>query len=309
MAQKTFYDVLGVKQDATQAEIKRAFRKLAQKYHPDAGGDEEKFKEVSEAYDTLGDEKKRAQYDQALRFGFSGNGTQGQNVNWSDIFGGAQGQGSPFGGFDFSTIFNGGQAQGSPFGRAQAPQRGHDLSMTLEVSAREALDGCERRVSFTIPSTGERQTINVKVPAGAVDGGKLRFRGQGEYGTQGGKRGDVVITTKVAEDPLFKRQGADIILKLPLSVSEAALGCEVEVPTPYGKTVKLKVPAGTQNAKTFRFKGMGAPNIRRKGSTGALLVRVEIQIPTRLTQEEKELFERMQDVDTREYRKDLARKV
>ncbi len=312
MAQKNFYDVLGVKRDASDKEIKTAFRKLAQKYHPDAGGDEAKFKEISEAYDTLSDPKKRKEYDQLLMFGgipgaggaggytYTGNPGAG---GWSDIF---------------SSIFNGEGAFGSDWatnfggmgggGRAASrPRRGGDLSLTVDVSAEDAFRGVTHKVTYRIPSTGEQQTITVSVPAGAVDGGKLRYKRRGEYGANGGERGDLVVTTHVAEHPLFKRKGADVTMKLPISVAEAALGCTVEVPTPGGATVRLKVPAGTQSGKTFRFKEMGAPDVKHRGRTGALLVTVEVAVPTKLSTAEREAFERLRDADTRDYRSEVHR--
>ena len=312
MAQKNFYDVLGVKRDASDKEIKTAFRKLAQKYHPDAGGDEAKFKEISEAYETLSDPKKRKEYDQLLMFGgipgaggaggytYTGNPGAG---GWSDIF---------------SSIFNGEGAFGSDWatnfggmgggGRAASrPRRGGDLSLTVDVSAEDAFRGVTHKVTYRIPSTGEQQTITVSVPAGAVDGGKLRYKRRGEYGANGGERGDLVVTTHVAEHPLFKRKGADVTMKLPISVAEAALGCTVEVPTPGGATVRLKVPAGTQSGKTFRFKEMGAPDVKHRGRTGALLVTVEVAVPTKLSTAEREAFERLRDADTRDYRSEVNR--
>ena len=219
---RSYYDILGVKRDATDDQIKKAFRKLAAKYHPDAGGDEQKFKEVSEAYTTLSDPEKRKEYDQLLMFGgipgsdFGGSGgrnrggyTYTTNVNgadWADIFENIRSGDGAFSGFDFSSIFGG---QGAAGARASRPAKGSDLTMTVEVSADEAFKGTQRKVSYTIPSTGERQSLTVKVPAGAVDGGKLRYRGRGEYGSNGGSRGDLVVTTKVAEHPLFKRGRQD----------------------------------------------------------------------------------------------------
>ena len=132
-------------------------------------------------------------------------------------------------------------------------------------------------MSFKVPSTGEEQSLTVKVPAGAVDGGKLRYRGRGEYGRNGGSRGDLVITTRVAEHPLFKRDGADVRMELPVSIYEASLGTSVEVPCPDGTTVRLKIPAGTQDGKTFRFRDLGAPNVKRKGSRGALYVKIRVR--------------------------------
>jgi len=314
MAGKNYYDILGVKRDATQDDIKKAFRKLASKYHPDAGGDEKKFAEISEAYTTLSDEKKRREYDQMLLFGgipgadFGGSGGRNRgytSVNvggdWQDIFENIRNGDGAFSGFDFSQIFNGAGARQT----SSRPTKGTDLTMTLEVSADEAFKGTQRKVTFTVPSTGEKQTLTVKVPAGAVDGGKLRYRGRGEYGINGGERGDLVITTKVAEHPVFKRDGADVRMELPISVWEAALGAEVEVPTPDGTTCRLKVPAGTQDGKTFRFRDLGAPNVKRKGMRGALFVTVRVKVPTRLSADERKAIEALRDADTRVYREDV----
>ena len=302
----TYYDVLGVSRDASQDEIKRAFRKLAAKYHPDAGGDEEKFKEISEAYSTLSDEAKRREYDQMLAFGGipgqgfgSQRGGYGQGVDWSELFDNIRSGDGAFGGFDFSSIF-GGAAQ-----QAARPTRGNDLTVTLDVTADEAFSGTSKRVTYKVPSTGEEQTITVKVPAGAVNGGKLRFKGRGEYGNSGGSRGDLVVTTRVAEHPVFKRDGADVRMELPISMYEAALGAQIDVPTPDGTTVRLKIPAGTQDGKTFRFKDLGAPNVKRKGTRGALYVTVRVKVPTRLSAKEREQLKALLDADERSYREDV----
>jgi len=319
MADKNFYDILGVKRTATQDEIKKAFRKLAQKYHPDAGGDPEKFKEISEAYSTLSDEQKRREYDQLLLFGgipgadFGGSGgrnrgyttySSGEGVNWSDIFSSMAGGEGAFGGFDFSSIFNGG---GGSQRASNRPVKGGDITVSIDVTAKEAFDGASRKISYRIPSTNEKQTLTVKIPAGAVDGGKLRYRGRGEYGSNGGARGDLVVTTRVEEDPVFKRDGADVRMDLPISIYEAALGATVEVPTPGGSTVRLKIPAGTQDGRTFRFREMGAPNVKRKGSVGALYVTVKVKVPTQLTAKERESLQALGDADEREYRKDVQK--
>ena len=310
---KNFYDVLGVKRDASDKEIKTAFRKLAQKYHPDAGGDEQKFKEISEAYETLSDPKKRKEYDQLLMFGgMPGAGGPGGGTytytggagagGWSDIF---------------SSIFNGDGAFGGDWAQgfggmggaraASRPAKGSDLSLTVDVSAEDAFRGTTHKVTYRIPSTGEQQVITVSVPAGAVDGGKLRYKRKGEYGRNGGERGDLVVTTHVEEHPIFKRKGADVTMTLPISVAEAALGCSIDVPTPGGKTVRLKIPAGTQAGKTFRFKEMGAPDVKHRGRTGALLVTVEVRVPTRLSAAEHAAFEKLRDLDERDYRADVNR--
>ena len=314
MAQKNFYDVLGVSKDASQDDIKKAFRKLAVKYHPDNGGDEKKFKELSEAYETLSNDKKRREYDQMLMFGgipgaeYGGNGGRGYTTyttnvgdNLNDFFSNIS-NGEGFGGFDFSSIFGGGPAGAS---RARRPVRGGDLMLTISVTAQQAFDGTTREVSYMVPSTKERTTLKVTVPAGAYDGMKLRYHNQGEYGENGGARGDLVITTQVEEHPLFKRDGADVKMDLPMSVWELALGASVEVPTPSGKKVLLHVPAGTQDGKTFRFRDMGAANVRRKGVKGALLVTVRVKVPTRLSTKEREAIKILRDADTRDYRKNV----
>ena len=321
MGKRSFYDVLGVKRDATQDDIKKAFRKLAQKYHPDAGGDEQKFKEISEAYETLGDSKKRKDYDQLLMFGgipgadFGGNGgrdrgysTYSTNVgggDWSDMFESMKNGDGAFGSFDFSSFFNGGGARP----QASRSSKGGDLTMSIDVSAEEAFTGASRKVTYRVPSTGEQQTLTVKIPAGAVNGGKLRYRGRGEAGQGGGPRGDLMITTNVAEHPIFKRDGADVRMELPLSAFEAALGATIDVPTPGGETVRLKVPAGTQDGKTFRFRDMGAPNVKRQGSRGAMFVTVRIKVPMRLSPKERETLESLREADKRTYRKDVDRFV
>ena len=312
-AKKNFYEILGVKRDATDAEIKKAFRKLAQKHHPDAGGDEAEFKKISEAYETLSDPAKRKEYDQILMYGgipgadFGGDGGRSRaytysnmdGVDFSDVFGGAGGQGG-FGGFDFADIFGAGAR-----GRATRAQKGSDLTMTLDVSFEEALAGSERKVSYRVPSTGEEQTLTVKVPAGAVNGGKLRYKRRGEMGYNGGERGDLVIVTNVAEHPVFKREGANIRLTLPVSIYEATLGASIDVPTPEGKTVRLKLPKGTQNGKVFRFKDLGAPNVKKKGTRGALYVTILVEIPTRLSAKERAALEEAQKEDTSDVRRTL----
>ncbi len=308
---KNFYDVLGVQRNASDKEIKSAFRKLAQKYHPDAGGDEEKFKEISEAYETLSDPKKRKEYDQLLMFGgmpgaggggYAGGGyAGGGGAPWGDIFDSIF-RGEGVGGSDWAQNFS-----GFGGGGRNRPRKGSDLSLSVDVSAEDAFRGVTHKVTYRIPSTGEQQTITVSVPAGAVDGGKLRYKRRGEYGVNGGERGDLVVTTNVAEHPLFKRKGADVTMELPISAYEAALGCQVDVPTPGGATVRLKVPAGTQNGKTFRFKEMGAPDVKHRGRTGALLVKIAVQVPTGLSGDERAALEKLRDADHRDYRAEVNR--
>ena len=311
---KNFYDILGVSKNASDKEIKSAFRKLAVKYHPDAGGDEEKFKEISEAYETLSDPKKRKEYDQMLMFG----GMPGAGGAYAGGYGNAAGGASGWGDI-FDSIFSGNGAWGSDWGAGfggpagataggrTRSRKGGDLSLTVDVTAEDAFRGVTHKVTYRIPSTGEQQTITVSVPAGAVDGGKLRYKRRGEYGVNGGERGDLVVTTHVEEHPLFKRKGADVTMELPVSMYEAALGCQVDVPTPGGKTVRLKVPAGTQDGKTFRFKEMGAPDVKHRGRTGALLVKIAVQVPTGLSSDERATLEKLRDADARDYREKVNR--
>lgn len=310
---RNFYDVLGVQKNASEDEIKKAFRKLAVKYHPDNGGDENKFKEISEAYETLSNPDKRREYDQLLMYGgIPGRGAAGgayaggaAGVNIGDILNSMFSGNGAFTndwGQGFSSPFGGGAAGGR-----QRSRRGDDLSLTVDVSAEDAFRGVTHKVTYRIPSTGEQQAIAVSVPAGAVDGGKLRYKRRGEYGINGGERGDLVVTTHVEEHPLFKRKGADVTMELPISIYEAALGCSVDVPTPGGDTVRLKVPAGTQTGKKFRFKEMGAPDVKHRGKTGALLVKVVVKVPTALSDEERTSLEHLRDADKRDFREKVER--
>ncbi len=316
-AGKNFYDVLGVSKNASDKEIKSAFRKLAQKYHPDRGGDEAKFKEISEAYETLSNPDKRKEYDMMLQFGgIPGTGGAGGYAygggaggpSMADIFGsmfrgeGVGGAYSSYGGdsagFDFGDMFGGG---------ARRARKGSDLRAVIDVSFEESLHGAKRNITHRIPSTGEQDTLEVTIPAGCYDGMKLRFKNHGEYGVNGGPRGNMLVEFRVAEHPLFKRKGktADVTIDVPISIYEAALGCTVDVPTPSGKKLRLKVPAGTQEGKSFRFKDMGMPDAKRKDHMGALLATISVQVPTSLTDKERAALEKLREADERPYRAKL----
>lgn len=314
---QNYYDVLGVKRDATDDDIKKAFRKLAAKNHPDRGGDEKKFAEISEAYTTLSDPKKRKEYDQLLMFGgVGGAGFGGNRGGYSyttnvdgDFFSNFADGG--FGGFDFSSIFGGAAGGAGARGRARRPTKGRDLTMSIDVTAEEALYGGSRKVSFSSPTTGQSQTITVRIPSGAYDGGKLRVHGYGDDGVAGGEKGDLVITLNVAEHPIFKRDGADIRMEYPISMYEAALGCKIEVPMPYGKAALLNIPAGTQGGRTFRIPDKGAPDIKHKGKNGSVYVTVQVKVPTMLSKKERDALEGLLAADDRSYRdafKDAVRK-
>lgn len=307
--EQNLYEVLGVSQGASSDEINKAFRKLAVKHHPDAGGDAETFKKISQAYEVLSDPKKRSEYDQALKYGaFMGGargaggpgpgGMGGMGMDWQSIIESIlRGEGAF--GTDWApdqTGFAGFNGWGQP-----RPQRGGDLTMGLDVTFDEAMEGTVRKVSYRVPSTGTTETLSVKVPAGATEGGRLRHRGRGEMGSNGGERGDLVITTHVGSHPFYTRDGADVHMRLPVTVSEAALGAEIRVPAPNGKHLLLKVPAGTQPGKMFRFRGMGAPD-PRGGARGSFYVKLDVQVPTDLSKEERDAFARLASLDGRDVR-------
>ena len=305
-----YYKTLGVPRTASQDEIKKAFRKLARTHHPDAGGDEAKFKEINEAYEVLSDEKKKSLYDQygtanenQIPWGGQGGGA---GFNYEDIFGGAGGNtytytsggGGGFGGIDWSDILesirHGEGAFGSDwdFGGSRS-QKGQDMSVTLDVTFDEAFNGTTKMVTVRIPGKSEADTIEVKVPAGAREGGRLRYKGKGGLGQNGGAAGDLLITTHITEHPYFKRDKADVILELPINVAEAALGCSIVVPTPDGKKVRVKIPAGTQDGKVLTIKGKGAKDIKAKGQEvfGDLRIRVRVTVPTEMNDEQKQAME------------------
>ncbi|MDO5045012.1 MAG: DnaJ C-terminal domain-containing protein [Coriobacteriia bacterium] len=302
---KSYYDVLGVSKNASSDEIKKAFKKLAVKYHPDAGGDEDKFKEISEAYEVLSDPKKKQEYDQYLLYGGANYGNYGtggftysqggSSIDWSEILESIRrGEGAFGSNFDFDF---------GDFGsRRTRSVRGADLTLKLQISFDEAIRGTQKKVSYRIPSSKERQELTVKIPAGAQDGGKLRYKKRGEYGTGNGERGDLVISTIVAPHPYFTRKGADVLVEVPLAPHEAALGAQITIPTPYNKELRLKVPAGTQDGKTFKFPNMGAADVAHKGKTGSLLAKVKIAIPEELSKAEEEAYKKLQELDTRSIR-------
>jgi len=309
MADKNYYDLLGVSKSADADEIKKAFRKAARTHHPDAGGNEETFKQINEAYEVLSDDKKRAQYDQfGQYFGENGPGPGYGGAGGGNPFAG----GSPFGGaggrggyqqvdFDMSDIFGsmfGGAAGrgGSPFGR-RGPAKGQDYQMDVTVSFEESLSGTTRKAHIS-PSTsgGAGKDMTVTIPAGVVDGQKLKFRERGGVSDSGGPRGDLTIAVSIAPHPIFKRDKADVLLDLPLSISEAALGASVTVPLPEGGKAKLKVPGGTQTGKIFRMKGKGAPKLKGKGN-GDLLVKAQIEIPSKLSIKQRKLLRELQELD------------
>jgi len=290
-----YYKVLGVDRSAEQADIKKAYRKMARKYHPDVSkvsDAEARFKEVGEAYEVLKDKEKRAAYDQ-----LGANWKQGQNFNtppeWGSQFdfgggGGAQGN-AGFSDF-FESIFGGGgftQQPGGGFqgGRGSFAQPGQNLEAAIGVTLYQAFHG--EKVAVRV-SDGRR--LNVKIPAGVKDGQKIRLAGQGGEGSGGGKRGNLIIKISIKPDPNFKLNGKDIELTLPIAPWEAALGAEVKVPTLSG-TVQLKIPANSSAGKRMRIKGRGMPG----KPAGNFYVRLEIATPPADSDEEQALYEQMRD--------------
>ncbi|MBE7638400.1 DnaJ domain-containing protein [Sneathiella sp. P13V-1] len=277
------YAVLGVSKTATQKEIKTEYRKLAKKYHPDTNpGDEkvaEKFKEISAAYNIVGDEKQRARFDRGeidangqeqAPFGFGGGGARQGSANAGGGFGGFHHGG---GGAEdiFSEIF-GNFRRGGAGGRPRAT-KGRDKTFAITVSFKEAAVGAKRRL--TLGEGGK--TLDVKIPAGIEDGKQIRLKGQGEAGSGGGASGDILINVTVKSDPLFVRDGKNIIVELPISLPEAVLGGTVQVPTVDG-AVNMKIPAGSNTGTTLRMKGKGIAG-KSADDRGDQMVKLKVVLP------------------------------
>ena len=300
-----YYKTLGVSKKATAEEIKKAYRKLARENHPDAGGDEEKFKDINEAYEVLSDEKKRQLYDRygtadqnSVPFNWGG-GAGGSAVSFDDLFGGAGSWGEILerlrnGEGAFGTSWDFGNMGGAGFGgfgqQGPRPQKGQDTVVNMEVSFDEAFRGTSKRVTVRVPGREDKTSLDVKVPAGAIDGGRLRFKGQGVPGKNGGAAGDLLIVTKIAPHPQFSRKGADVLTKATLSIAEAALGTSIVVDAPDGSKVRVKVPAGTQNGTVLSVKGKGAPRVKGVGK-GDLKIELDIPIPTDLNDAQRKALE------------------
>ena len=366
--EKDYYAVLGVPKNATHAEIKKAYRKLAQKFHPDANPGntqaEERFKEVSAAYDVLGEEEKRKAYDRVRDMGAAGFGGFPGG-------GAAGGPGFP-GGFRYENVdvgdlgdLFGGLFGGGARGRQPRPRRGADLETDVRLGFADAMagvtvpvtlsgpapcttchgsgaapgtqpatctncggrgevsvnqgffqmsqtcprcHGAGRIVETPCPSCGgtgaERRTrsLQVKIPAAVKDGARIRLAGKGEPGGPGMPAGDLFVQVHVSEDPVFGRRGDDLTVDLPITFPEAALGAQVQVPTLNGP-VTLKVPAGTPNGKTFRIRGKGAP---KRGGHGDLLATVRVDVPGKLSKEQKKLLEQLREATPESPRRPLG---
>ena len=276
------YDILGVPRSATPEQIREAHRKLAKKFHPDLNKTAEagaKFKEIQEAYDLLSDVQKRKQFDQ---FGHAGPSMGGAP-------GGAQGG---WGNVDASTFeeifgdFMGGGARRAG-GRRGGARAGEDLESRITVDFMTAALGGVRHVS--LESNGQPISLDVRIPPGIESGGDLRLRGKGGEGMGGGPAGDLVLHISVAPHPWFRREGLDVIVEVPISIAECALGTSVEVPLLEG-TATLRVPAGTASGKRLRLKGKG---VAAKGDTGDLYALIRVEAPKALNDEDRAALERM----------------
>lgn len=299
---KDFYKVLGVSKDASEAELKKVYRKLAREFHPDSNQGnakaEAKFKEISEAYSVLSDKDQRAEYDQIRAMGsgarFSAGGPQG---GFDDAFSGfgRGGQQYNFQGGGFEDILGGMFGGGGRFGQSTGgfrgyggPQKGQDLVSSVTIDFFEAFHG--DTMSLT---TSEGRTVKVKIPAGVADAQKIRLRGKGYASPDGGEPGDIVLTVKVKKHPVFERDGLNIKVNVPVTFVEATLGATIEVPTPDGENVKLKVAPGTPSGRSLRVKGRG---IKAAKGTGDLLAVVQIAVPSHLDDAAREALEKFSSV-------------
>jgi molecular chaperone DnaJ len=286
--EKDYYATLGVSKNAADKEIKKAFRKLAREFHPDNNpGDavaEARFKEVNEAYDTLCDADDRKEYDHVREMGYfvGDQGGHQQYVRVEDVFGGGMGGGG------FQDLLGG---LGDIFGqgaRGQQPRpmAGRNLQSDLSLTFHEALAGPTKTVGI------DGRTVKVKVPQGIADGTKVRLKGKGEPGANGGPAGDLFVRVHVASHPVFGRSGKrDLTIAVPVTFAEAALGAVIQIPTLDGDT-KIRVPAGTQGGTTMKVSGKG---VETSNGSGDLLVTIEVTVPTDLSDTQRELLETFRD--------------
>ena len=331
---KDFYAVLGVSKDADAAAIKKAYRTLAKKYHPDRNPDDaaaaERFKEIGEAYAVLSDEAERKQYDAirsmaggGARFQAGGPGGAGASAGFEDIFS------SMFGGQGGNVRFQTGGAGGEPdlddllrmfggtpsptrsggrpgpfgfggFGSQPEPVKGPDVLTSATLSLRDAVAGT------TVELTADGRTMNVRIPAGVRNGQKIRLRGKGRPGQAGGENGDMVVTITVAKHPVYSIDGANLRMDLPVTLKEAALGATVEVPLLDGSTTRIKIKPGTSSGTVLRVRGKGIATSKK---TGDLLVTVQVAVPRRLSEDAKAALEAFDVAMEADPRADLAREA
>jgi curved DNA-binding protein len=306
MGYKDYYTILGIQRSASQDEIQKAYRKLARKYHPDVNktaGAEERFKELGEAYGVLKDEKKRSLYDRygndwkavsegrappsgANRVNFDFRGAGFDPGQFSDL-------GSLFDsifGVDFS---NPGKRRRRTPGRGKWPQGGQDQEVNLELTLEEGSQGGERSIHLTEAHSGAKRSFTLRIPPGVKDGQRIRLAGQGTKGAWGGPSGDLYLRVRLLPHPVFKLDGSDLRLTLPVTPWEAALGAEVEVPTLDGK-VRVKVPPGSSSGRKIRLKGKGYHQSGK--SQGDFYIELSIAVPKKLTDDEKKLLTNLAEI-------------
>jgi len=317
---KDYYTTLGVSKTATDKEIKQAFRKLARKFHPDVNpgdkGAEAKFKELNEANEVLSDPQKRKKYDElganwrayenappgagrpgggASPFGGQGGFRTMTEEEMSEMFGGG-GADSPFS--DFFTTFFGGMggepAAGGRGGRGRPRARkGQDVEHVFELDLEDAIRGSVHKLQLR--HDGHARTVEVRIPAGVTDGSRVRVAGEGGRGTGSAASGDLFLRVQLKPHPVFEVKGRDVYTRARVTIPTAVLGGEVDVVTPEAKTLRLKVPPGTQSNQRFRLRGHGLPSVGKPEERGDLYANVEIDIPKTLSEEERKHYEALRD--------------
>lgn len=318
MPNKDYYKILGLNKSASPEDIKKAYRKLAMKYHPDRNKSnkaaEEKFKEISEAYAVLSDSEKKKQYDMFGAEGFQQRYSQDDifsNFDFSNIFkefgfgnigGSKRGGGSGI----FNHIFSGASrrssygAQSDPyssiftnFGGRTGAFKGQDVIYELPLHLQDIIKTEQKTISYNLG--GINQQIKVKIPAGIADGKKLRVAGKGQPGPEGGPSGNLYIKIKILDHPIFHREGDDLYINREIKFSEAALGTKIEVPTIDGKRLSLKIPTGTQSGSKMRLRGHGMPRMNGVGR-GDEYVKINVAVPKKLNKKQKVLLEELKDL-------------
>jgi len=304
---RDYYSVLGVPRTASEKDIKTAYRKLARKHHPDVNpGDktsETLFKEIGEAYSVLSDPEKRRKYDrwghdwekieqaQATGANFAGRPGGGRYATWSNAPNGGAAPGFNFESEDLGGLFEQlfGRAAGGRTRVRTAPRKGGDIEQTVEITLEEAFNGTQRAYSLLDAKTGESRTVEVKIPAGATNGMRVRVAGKGEPGMAGAPAGDLYLIVSIKPHALFEREGDDLRVKVQTPLYTALLGGEVMVPTPKGSNLALKVPPESPNGQRMRLAGQGMPRLNGTGR-GDLLAEITVQLPKNLSAREKDLF-------------------
>lgn len=302
MSYQDYYKTLGVERGASEADIKKAYRRLARQYHPDINPGnkdaETRFKAINEAYEVLSDKEKREKYD---RFGSDWQRYQQAGpggFDWGSFSGGAGGGGQAAGG-DFSdffeTLFGGGGGRGARPGASTMRMEGQDIEQHAEITLEEAFSGTQRVLQFHSPN-GQPRSISIKIPPGVDTGARIRAEGQGGPGIGGGRSGDLYLVVKVLPHSRYERRGDDLHVKAPVDVYTLLLGGEARVSVLGGKIVTLNVPSGTQNGKVFRVSGQGMPRLRAPNTRGDLYVTLEAVLPTNLTKQERDLIEELRSL-------------